>query len=408
MGFALTVNQAAILVAPVLFGWMVSTMGYTVGWNIWAAALAGVSGGLLLAGKGMGGKRMNDRLTHRLRIRYPIVQAGMAGGIATPELAAAVSEAGGLGTLGAGYWSAEQLRQAIAAVRERTERPFAVNLFVTETAERAENHGEEAKTRLGAIRRQRGLSSSPRQRRLEDWRQLWSVLRQERVPVVSFAFGRPEAEEVRELREGGTVVIGTATTVAEAVELEAIGVDAVVVQGWEAGGHRGGFHRPYAADGVGLMALLPQVADRVQVPLIAAGGVMDGRGMVAAMVLGASGVQLGTAFLTCAESGAHPAYQQRVLHSDDESTCITCSVTGKPARGIRNAIITELESQGTWLPYPLQHQWTKDIRQQAQQVNDPEWMSLWAGQASGMSREGEAGELIRRMMEEAEAARRNW
>ncbi|PTM59384.1 NAD(P)H-dependent flavin oxidoreductase [Desmospora activa] len=350
---------------------------------------------------------MNHRLTQLLHIRYPIVQAGMAGGIATPQLAAAVSEAGGLGTLGAGYWNAEQLRQAIAVVRERTARPFAVNLFVTKTPDQEEDDGEKVKKRLGILRQRWGLSTTPQQGEMEDWRRLWSVVRQERVPVVSFAFGRPEAAEVKELQAGGTVVIGTATTVAEAVELEKIGVDALVVQGWEAGGHRGGFHRPNDESGIGLMALLPQVADRVQIPLIAAGGVMDGRGMVAAMVLGASGVQLGTAFLTCVESGAHPAYKQRVLQSDDESTHLTRSLTGKTARGIRNAMMKELESQGTWLPYPLQHQWTQEIRQAAQRANDSEWMSLWAGQASGMSREEKAGELIRRMMEEAETVRWN-
>ncbi|HEX7064840.1 MAG TPA: nitronate monooxygenase [Bacillales bacterium] len=342
-----------------------------------------------------------NRLTELLDIEYPLIQAGMAGGPTTPKLVAAVSNSGGLGTLGAGYMAPEAVREAIREIRQLTDRPFGVNLFIPEpidvdkakiarTNERLDRYREE----LGAerVRAEEVSTEGP-----PFWEQL-NVLLEERVPVFSCTFGVPPAEAVEQLRSAGVAVLGTATTVREGAKLEAAGVDAVVAQGSEAGGHRG-----MDAGMVGTMALVPQLADRVGVPVVAAGGVMDGRGMAAALALGAEGVQMGTAFLTCEESGAHPKHREAVFGSTDESTVVTRVFSGKPARGIRNRMIEELEPYVEEFPdYPLHNNLTRDVRNAAKQQNKPEYMSLWAGQASGLSKKQSAAELVQDVVDETE------
>ncbi|SEN30760.1 NAD(P)H-dependent flavin oxidoreductase [Lihuaxuella thermophila] len=343
-------------------------------------------------------------LTRRLCIRYPIIQAGMAGGPASPKLAAAVSEAGGLGTLGAGYWPAEQLREAVRSVRRLTGRPFAVNLFVPGPYEVSVERISRVQARMRSYRRGLGLPEAivPDQF-APSFEEQMEVVLEERVPVFSFTFGALSEYWLKALKERDIVVIGTATTVREALALEQSGVDMVVAQSGEAGGHRGTFLGRFEDALIGGMALIPAMADAVRIPVIAAGGIMDGRGIAAAMMLGAEGVQLGTSFLTCEESGAHELHQQAVLSADEESTVITRAFSGKPARGIRNRFIVEMADEEV-PDYPVQNALTKDIRQAAGQQGVPEFMSMWAGQGTRLSRQLSAGLLVRTLVEETEDA----
>lgn len=196
-------------------------------------------------------------------------------------------------------------------------------------------------------------------------------------------------------------MIGTATTVHEAKTLEKGGVDAVVAQGSEAGGHRGTFAGPFETAMVGLFALVPQMADAVRIPVIAAGGVMDARGVTAALALGAAGVQMGTAFLACPESGAHPLHKEALRSSADDSTMVTRAFSGKPARAIRNAMAEDLGSPSVEIPgYPTQNALTREIRREAARAGLPEWMSMYAGQGSRLCTAEPAAKLLRRIVEE--------
>lgn len=340
--------------------------------------------------------------TRRLCIRYPIIQAGMAGGPASPKLAAAVSEAGGLGTLGAGYWSGEQLRKAVRTVRHLTDKPFAVNLFIPGPYEASVESISRVQERMSPYRRDLGLPEPKVPKRFApSFEEQMEVVLEERVPVFSFTFGALSEYWLKSLKELDIVVIGTATTVQEAVVLEQNGVDMVVAQSGEAGGHRGTFLGRFEEALIGGMALIPAMTDAVRIPVIAAGGIMDGRGIAAAMALGAQGVQLGTAFLTCEESGAHELHQQAVLSATEESTTITRAFSGKPARGIRNRFIEEM-ADAEVPDYPVQNALTKDIRQAGGHQGRPDYMSMWAGQGTRLSRKMTAELLVKTLVEETE------
>jgi nitronate monooxygenase len=344
----------------------------------------------------------NTKVSEILKIDFPVIQAGMAGGVTTPDLVAAVSNAGGLGTLGAGYMTPEQMRDAIRQIRSKTDRPFGVNLFVPEQVSESSDKIAQMNQHLDHYRKQLGLKSLPDiTKYAESFEDQLAVVLEERVPVFSFTFGILLPNIVQQLKNQGIVVIGTATTVREAVALEQSGVDLIVAQGFEAGGHRGTFLGPWQESLIGLMALIPQIVDHVRVPVIAAGGIMDARAIVASLVLGASGVQMGTAFLTCTESGAHPKYKETLLASTDESTVITQAFSGKPARGIKNDFIVDMDAYAGEIPaYPIQNALTRDIRQAAAKQYRTEWMSLWAGQASAMCKTRTASELMKEIVED--------
>lgn len=341
------------------------------------------------------------RVTELLHIQYPLIQAPMAGGVTTPKLVAAVSNSGGLGSLGAGYMSKEQMKEAVREIRSLTDKPFAVNLFIPEP-EFAPEIKDEMMAVLDRYRRELGLPPGiDASKFAEPFAEQLEAVLEEKVPVFSFTFGVPARETIRALKQQGITVIGTATTVREAVKLEESGVDLIVGQGSEAGGHRGTFLGPYQDALVGTMALIPQMVDHVQVPVIAAGGIMDGRGIAAARILGAEGVQMGSAFLACEESGAHEAYKNAILTSTDDSTVITKAFSGKAARGIKNRFIQEMaEKESILSPYPLQNALTKEIRQAAAKANRAEFMSLWAGQASAMAARKTAGQLVSDLVEQ--------
>jgi nitronate monooxygenase len=342
-----------------------------------------------------------------LGVEHPIIQAPMAGGATTPELVAAVSNAGGLGTLGAAYLTPAQIADAVAATRRLTDRPFGVNLFAggVEPADRADLAPMLAI--LARYHEALGLPppSLPEQAALPFEAQFDAVLAAG-VPVFSFTFGIPGPDALARLKAGNTVVLGTATTVAEARRLDAAGVDAVVAQGSEAGAHRGTFDGPFEAALIGTLALVPQVADAVSVPIVAAGGIMDGRGIVSARALGAAGVQLGTAFLTCHESGIPAAYKAAVRAARDDQTALTRAFSGRLARGIVNDFLRDLRQQeAAILPYPLQNALTRPLRAAAAARGDTRYLSLWAGQAAALARDLPAGELVRQLLHEAAVVR---
>lgn len=344
-------------------------------------------------------------VTNKLKIRYPIFQAPMAGGPTTPELIAAVSNAGGLGNLGAGYLAPEQLRTAIQEIRKQTDRPFGVNLFVPEEPTESEETITRMTDFLNFYREELGITKNPLiQKSSESFEEQVQVLLDEKVPVCSFTFGIPPQDVIRAMKQNGTVVIGTATTVEEAKRWEAAGADVVVAQGSEAGGHRGTFLKSVSQSLIGTMALVPQIVDHVSIPVIASGGIMDGRGLVASLVLGASAVQMGTAFLACPESGAHAAYKQKILLETEDATGITSAYSGKAARGIQTAFMNDMEHYTGDIPgYPIQNAMTRDIRQAAAKANNPEYMSLWAGQGLRLASDRTAAEIVEQTIKQARA-----
>ncbi|MFC7442539.1 NAD(P)H-dependent flavin oxidoreductase [Laceyella putida] len=322
-------------------------------------------------------------------VQHPIVLAPMAGGVTTPELVAAVSNAGGLGSLGAGYLSPAKLREEIKEIRMRTSRPFAVNLFVPGNDNSPDNNVcTELKTGLKPICDELGIEPEELTCAYEDqFEEQFAVIIEERVPVFSFTFGMLAKEKIQKCKQAGILTIGTATTVLEAIRLEGSGVDAIVTQGSEAGGHRGTFAHPYHEALIGTMALVPQVADHVSIPIIAAGGIMDARGIVASFALGASAAQMGTAFIPCKESGAHPLYKDALLRASEDRTAVSQAIKGKAVRGLHNRLMDLVEQMPTTLPYPYQHALTQKIRQAAAQQQRPEWMSMWAGQGIRLAKE---------------------
>jgi nitronate monooxygenase len=341
-----------------------------------------------------------------LGIEHAIIQAPMAGAT-TPAMVAAVSNAGGLGMLPAAYRAPEQIAADIAAVRQLTDRPFGVNLFAggDEPAEGVDPAPMLAM--LGRAHAELGLPEPtlPAVVPVPFSDALEAVL-SANVPVFSFTFGIPTPDAMAALRERGIVILGTATTVDEARQLAAAGVDAVVAQGSEAGAHRGTFAGPFESALVGTIALVPQAVDAVDLPVIASGGIMDGRGIVAAEALGAAGVQLGTAFLTCRESGIPAAHKAAIQAASDDATALTRAFSGRPARGIVNAFMEEAAAQPeAILPFPLQNSATRPMRNAAAAKGDTRYLSLWAGQGARMARDTTAADLVATLVREAAAVR---
>ncbi|TSB46047.1 NAD(P)H-dependent flavin oxidoreductase [Alkalicoccobacillus porphyridii] len=347
-------------------------------------------------------------LFERLHITHPIIQAPMAGGISTSELTAAVSNHGGLGMIAAGYLTPAELLQQIKEVKQNTSNWFGVNIFVPSEYEVEDCALHTSRTLLEPIRESLHLQQSeptlPQANRdLANYHKLIDLLIEERIPVCSFTFGIPSKEIIQRLKKHNIVLIGTATTVKEAIEIERIGLDIVVLQGSEAGGHRATFLHAEEEGLVGLMSLIPQTVKLINIPIIASGGIMDGRGLMAARCLGAAAVQMGTAFLTCEESGASDIHKQAVTKATDSQTTLTRTFSGKKARAINNTFIRLMQSREKDLPaFPIQNTLTKPIRTVSSQQNNREYMSLWSGQSPMLASIQTAEELIDRVMQEAE------
>ena len=345
-------------------------------------------------------------LVRRLGIEHPIVQAPMAGGATTVDLVAAVCRAGALGFLGCAYSSPDVIREAAAAVRARTERPFGLNLFAPLAVPEASNDASRMVEILTGVHAELGIAP-PSVQATSDVAfadQLQAVL-ETQAAVFSFTFGLLPPGAIEQLRGRGLFVIGTATTVDEAIALEDAGVDAIVAQGSEAGAHRGTFGSPFEAAMIGTIALVPQIVDVVSVPVIASGGIMDGRGVAAALALGAEAAQLGTAFLTCDEAGIPAAYKQAIVDAREDQTRVTRAFSGRPARGIVNRLMADIDAEAdAILPFPLQNALTRPARTAAADQDRAEYLSLWAGQGVRLSRRLPAEELVKQIAKETATA----
>jgi nitronate monooxygenase len=326
----------------------------------------------------------------------------MGGGPSTPALAAAVSGAGGIGFLAAGYRTPEAVREDIREVRARTERPVGVNLFVPsppgDVGESVERYAEALR---GEAERYGVALGDPRHDD-DGWRDKLTLLAEERVAVVSFTFGCPEASIVDELRRAGAAVWVTVTTVSEAVVAERAGADALVVQGMEAGGHRASFDDDAPGD-IGLLALVRLVAAAVDLPLVATGGIGDGRGVAAVLAAGADAAALGTAFMLTPEAGTSSTHRGAVAR--DTPTALTRAFTGRTARGIVNRFLVEHDADAP-SAYPEVHHLTAPTRAAARDAGDAEGFHLWAGQAHALAEELPAADLVRRLSEDAHEALR--
>lgn len=339
-------------------------------------------------------------LTERFELSVPVIQAPMAGGGDTPELVAAVSNAGGLGFIGAAYLTPEQIIERGRAVRALTSRPFGINLFAPLPVESANTRS--VTLAIEAIKRyydELGLPtpqapSSPR----STFDEQVAACLESGASAFSVAFGLIPSKTIAELKRHNLFSMGTATTVDEARLHAESGVDGVIAQGGEAGGHRSTFAVPFESGLVGTIALVPQVVDAVSIPVVASGGIMDGRGIAAALALGASCAQMGTAFLLCEEAGVPQAYKDAIIAATEDQTFITRAFSGRPARGIANRVLRDFEQNPeAILPFPLQNALTRPMRSEAAKQNRSEYLSLWAGQGIRMARKMSAAELVARL-----------
>ncbi len=345
------------------------------------------------------------KLIQMLGIENPIIQAPMAGVAANAELVAAVSNSGGLGSLGAAYMPPEDIRKTIIQIRELTDKPFAVNLFIPETSPKTSNVSmNEMRETCNFIEK----ASSELKIKIEPvtppysqpFEEQMAVILEEKIPVFSFIFGLLPKKWIDQLKEK-SLLIGTATNVAEAILLEQAGIDMIVAQGSEAGGHHGTFIGKTEDSLIGLMSLIPQMIENIKIPVIAAGGIMTSKSILASLLLGASAVQLGTAFLTCKESKIHPKYKEALLATPADNTVLTKAFSGRLARGIKNKFIEIFsEHPDKILPFPIQNAVTRPMRNEAAKQNCPDFMSLWAGQSAFLCKETSVAELMQELIHE--------
>ncbi len=345
------------------------------------------------------------RLLDLLGIEHPIIQAPMAGSD-TPALAAAVANAGGMGSIGCAMMTPERVGQVHAEVRGATNGAVNLNFFCHVPPGFDEQKAARARALLSPFFMELGLGEVPdvTETNYPFGPEVFNALMAARPRVASFHFGLPDPRFVASLKAAGMVILSSATTPDEARDLEARGADAIIAQGWEAGGHQGYYLRDRPAQ-IGTMALVPQIVDAVKVPVVAAGGIADGRGIAAALALGAAGVQIGTAFLTCAESGVAAPHRAALMGSDGSATRMTRAFSGRPARGILNRFMEAMEPHETYLPdFPLMNTVTGPLRKASAAAGSPDFIALWAGQAVGLNRSGTAAELMERLLAETRAA----
>jgi nitronate monooxygenase len=350
---------------------------------------------------------MTHELLKLLNIQHPIIQAPMAG-VSTPQLAAAVSEAGALGSIAVGAGTAAQARAAIAQVRQLTTKPFNVNVFTHRPA-KADPAREAAWLSYLSSHFEAQQAVVPGQLReiytsfLAD-KDMLDVLVSERPAVVSFHFGLPSPAQVRALHDAGIVLMGSATSPEEAQAVEAAGIDIVVAQGIEAGGHRGVFDPDQPDSGLGTFALVQLLASSVRIPIVAAGGIMDGRGIDAALRLGASAVQMGTAFILCPESSATPHHRALMAQGTSLHTAFTDVISGRAARGLVNRFFEQIGAAGhPPVPdYPIAYDAAKALHAAASKNGNQDYSVNWAGQAFPLARAMPAAELIRTLAAERE------
>jgi nitronate monooxygenase len=336
------------------------------------------------------------KITQLLKISLPIVQAPMAGGIATPALVAAVSNAGGLGSLGCGYNTPDEMRLAIREVKKLTDKPFAVNLFISEVAHASDDQLERARKAVSESCKELNVKISPvHAPYAPSSDEQMQVVIDEKIPVLSFTFGILSEKWLKEFKANNVVLIGTATSLAEAKIFEEKGIDIIAAQGSEAGGHRGTFIGKAKDSLFDIASLTKTIIYNIKIPVLASGGIMNAEGVVAALASGASGVQMGTAFIASPESGASDAFKELLLKSEFDDTVLTRAFSGKYARGIKNKFMTRMEKQEQdILHYPIQNALTSGMRKAAANQNNTDFMSLWAGQHAYLSTGMPAGEFV--------------
>jgi len=337
-----------------------------------------------------------------LGVKYPVIQAPMAGAT-NADFVISVCEAGAVGSLGAAAIKPEKLEEAIRQIQARTDQPFNVNLF-SPIADKAlpllssrpqiryllERYHEELD--LGEVLEPTAMYG-PFEEQLD-------VLVRAAVPIISFHFGVTE-EIVRHAKSNSAIVMCTATSVLEAIDLERKGVDIVIAQGVEAGGHRGSYLNSYTDGLTGLIALLPQIKDSVKVPVVAAGGIMDARGIIASLALGASGVQMGTAFLGCDEAPVSRVWKDKLEETYPEQTRITDMISGRHARGVVNRLMSDLESTDeSPLDYPAQYSVSRAVREYAHRDGDAELMVMWAGQGARLVKRMPVSDFVGQTMKD--------
>jgi nitronate monooxygenase len=334
-------------------------------------------------------------------LKFPLVQGPFGGGLSSVELLATVSNLGGLGSFGSHYQTPEQISDLISEIRQKTNSPFAINLWVSdadpELAGFTRNDFEKHLLKLAPYFDQLKLSKPGFPERFgQKFIEQVEVVLEKKPPVFSFVFGVPEEAILKECRKRGIATIGTATTVQEAVLLEQAGVDAVVASGFEAGGHRGSFLKSAEASLTGTFALVPQIRDAVQIPVIAAGGISDVRGVRAAFALGAQAVQVGTAFLATDESKAPLGHKERLRSKGQAGpTTLTRAFTGRLARGLENEWVQDFENRKMDIaPYPAQTWITSKLKAAAIEQGRWEWMALWASQAYPLVRHSKAEQVF--------------
>ena len=347
-------------------------------------------------------------LTDRLGLRYPIIQAPMAGGTTTPELVAAVGNAGALGSFGFAYTEPAAMREQMEAARALTRAPIHVNLFVEDQP--APPSEAEMRAALDALRPMyQALGTEPPQRVEAPYApdldaQVEAAIAL-RPAVLSMHFRQLSAERIADARANGILVAASATTLAEARHIESLGVDYIIAQGAEAGGHRGTFLGGPEESMIGTLALVRTLVRHCSLPIVAAGGIMDGAGLAAVLALGACGAQMGTAFVPVTESGAPEAHKRGLFEHADAATTITRAFSGRPARAIPNAFVRHAHANGIpILPFPVQNKATGPMRAAAAKQNNPDYVSLWAGQAYTLARRTGAAELVRAIVAEYDEA----
>lgn len=344
------------------------------------------------------------RLLDLLGIELPIIQAPMAGAGGS-ALAIAVAEAGGLGSLPCAMLDGDKIRAEVGIIRQRTDRPVNLNFFCHQPAEPDPERAAAWKALLAPYYREFGLdeaAEAPAPNRAPFDSAMCGIVEECRPEVVSFHFGLPARPLLERVKAAGAVVLSSATTVAEAHWLEANGCDAIIAQGAEAGGHRGMFLTDEVASQAGTFALAPQVADAVSVPVIAAGGIADGRGVAAAFALGAAGVQVGTAYLFTPESTISDLHRAALRVARDDATALTNVFSGRPARGLVNRVMREVGPMSAEAPaFPTAGGALAPLKAKAEAAGSGDFSSLWSGQAAGLAREMGAGELTRQLAEDA-------
>lgn len=351
----------------------------------------------------------DNRLCDLLGIEHPIIQAPMAGAT-TPEMAAAAANSGALGSLGCAMFTPERIEQEARRTRSLTNRSINLNFFVHEAPTQDQSKAEKAHAVLASWyeKMDAGDVPEPFEGHFPFDEAMCDAVIAASPSVVSFHFGLPDAGIVKRVKQAGIVVLSSATSVAEAHWLEQRGVDAVIAQGYEAGGHSGWFLPRGASNVAGTMALVPRIVDSVSVPVIAAGGIADGRGIAAALMLGAAGVQIGSAFLTTPESMISAVHKTAILEASGDDTMLSKAFSGRNARTVANDYASEMDKVADWPDFPLVNAMTGPLRKVSAETGKPDAVALWSGQAVGLNREATTAQTVARLVEETRTCMRKF